>query len=91
MLSIHLSGIPTLTVTGVQLDWQRSLKSLIGSDPPLVLPDGCQHEVGLLVGGEETLGPGGDTAATQPLPPTQGVELLQVQLCSSGEADEGGR
>ena len=68
-----------------------SFKSLRGSDPPLVLPDGCQQEVGLLVGGEDALGPGGDTAATQPLPPTQGVELLQVQLCSSGEADEGGR
>ena len=88
MLSLHLSG---LSDSDMQLDWQRSLISLIGSDPPLLLPDGCQQEVGLLVGGEDALGPGGDTAATQPLPPTQGVELLQVQLCSRGGADEGGR
>ena len=43
-----------------------------------ILPDGGQHEVGLLVGGQVTLGQGRGTAVWQGLTTTQSIVVMDV-------------
>ena len=42
-------------------------------------PDGGQHEVGLLVGGQVALGQGRGTAVGQGLTTTQGIVVMEVK------------
>ena len=44
-----------------------------------ILPDGGQHEVGLLVGGQVALGQGRGTAVGQGLTTTQGIVVMEVK------------
>ena len=44
-----------------------------------ILPDGGQHEVGLLVGGQVTLSQGRGTAVGQGFITTQGIVVMEVK------------
>ena len=44
-----------------------------------ILPDGGQHEVGLLVGGQVALGQGRGTAVWQGLTTTQSIVVMEVK------------